>query len=521
MTLTLDVRGRAMNKEILLVVEAVSNEKGVDREVIFQAIEAALETATKKKANQEIDVKVEINRKTGDYETTRRYLVIDDDTEVVHDETLPLITIQLEDAVKKQPNIKVGEYIEEPMESVEFGRIAAQKAKQVIIQKVLEAERAQIVSIYKEKIGQLIVGTVKKAIRDFIVLDLGANAEAILLRTEMIPHEAVRVGDRVRAYLYDITTSSGKSPQILVSRTRPAMLMELFKIEVPEIGEELIEIKAAARDPGSRAKIAVKTNDGRIDPIGACVGMRGARVQAVSGELCGERIDIVLWDDNPAQLVINAMAPAEVASILVDEDTHTMDLAVKADELSQAIGRHGQNVRLASDLTGWTLNVMSEEDAKAKSAKEGEQILNLFQEKLTVDETIAQILVDEGFSSLEEIAYVPVTELLEVDDFNEEIVNKLREAAKAALLTQAIANEQALETEPAADLLSMEGMDKHTAYKLANHGIVTREDLAEQSVDDLLDIGEFTQETAAKLIMTARKIWFDDVSDQEQETKGG
>lgn len=509
-----------MNKEILLVVEAVSNEKGVDREVIFQAIEAALETATKKKANQEIDVKVEINRKTGDYHTTRRFLVIED---AAKDEQIDgdLTTIILSEAVKKEPKIKVGEYLTEPMESIEFGRIAAQKAKQVIIQKVLEAERSQIVNVYKEKIGTLIVGTVKKAIRDFIVLDLGANAEAILLRTEMIPHEAVRVGDRVRAYLYDIQTDGSKSPQILISRTRPEMLVELFKIEVPEIGEELIEIKAAARDPGSRAKIAVKTNDGRIDPIGACVGMRGARVQAVSGELGGERIDIVLWDDNPAQLVINAMAPAEVASILVDEDTHTMDIAVKADELSQAIGRHGQNVRLASDLTGWTLNVMSEEEAQAKSAKEGEQTLTLFQDKLSVDENVAQILVNEGFSSLEEIAYVPVQELLEIDDFNEEIVNKLREAAKAALLTQAIANEQALEAEPAQDLLDMEGMDKHTAYKLANHGIVTREDLAEQSVDDLLEIGEdFNEEKAAKLIMTARKIWFDDVSeDKGKETK--
>lgn len=516
MSLAPDVRGRAMNKEILLVVEAVSNEKGVDREVIFQAIEAALETATKKKANQEIDVKVEINRKTGDYETARRFLVIDDAAKGEHGEFEELITIPLSEARKKQSSIQVGDYIFEPMESIEFGRIAAQKAKQVIIQKVLEAERAQIVNVYKEKIGQLIVGTVKKAIRDFIVLDLGANAEAILLRTEMIPHEAVRIGDRVRAYLYDIHTDGGKSPQILVSRTRPEMLIELFKIEVPEIGEELIEIKAAARDPGSRAKIAVKTNDGRIDPIGACVGMRGARVQAVSGELGGERIDIVLWDDNPAQLVINAMAPAEVASILVDEDTRTMDIAVKADELSQAIGRHGQNVRLASDLTGWTLNVMSEEEAKAKSEKEGLQTIKLFQEKLNVDENVAQVLVEEGFSSLEEIAYVPLPELLEIDDFNEEIVNKLREMAKAALLTQAIANEQALEAEPAQDLLEMEGMDKHTAYKLASHGIVTREDLAEQSVDDLLDIGEIEEEKAAKLIMTARKIWFDDTSEEEE-----
>lgn len=500
-----------MNKEILLVVEAVSNEKGVDRDVIFQAIEAALETATKRKAAEEIDVKVEINRKTGDYATARRWLVIDDaNDEEEGDDGLTRLT--LTEAKKRSPKAKVGEYVEESMESVEFGRIAAQKAKQVIIQKVLEAERAQIVNAYKEKMGQLIMGTVKKITRDFIVLDLGSNAEAILPRTEMIPHEAVRVGDRVRSYLYDIHSDGTKSPQILVSRTRPEMLIELFKIEVPEIGEELIEIRAAARDPGSRAKIAVKTNDGRIDPVGACVGMRGSRVQAVSGELGGERIDIVLWDDNPAQLVINAMAPAEVASIVVDEDTHTMDIAVKADQLSQAIGRHGQNVRLASDLTGWTLNVMTEEDAQAKSAAEGEKVLVIFQEKLGVESDVAEVLVNEGFSSLEEIAYVPMQELLDIDGFDQELVTSLRERAKAALLTQAIADEQALAVEPAADLLEMEGMTKHLAYVLASHNIVTREDLAEQSVDDLLDIGEIDEETAAKLIMTARKIWFDDVT---------
>lgn len=499
-----------MNKEILLVVEAVSNEKGVDREVIFQAIEAALETATKKKAEEEIDVKVEINRKTGDYATARRWLVIDDAAVSEEEGGGTATTLTLSEAKKQNPNITVGEEILQPMESVEFGRIAAQKAKQVIIQKVLEAERAQIVNAYKEKIGTLIMGTVKKVTRDFIVLDLGSNAEAILSRTEMIPHEAVRIGDRIRSYLYDIHTDGSKNPQILISRTRPQMLTELFKIEVPEIGEELIEIKAAARDPGSRAKIAVKTNDGRIDPIGACVGMRGSRVQAVSGELGGERIDIVLWDDNPAQLVINAMSPAEVASIVVDEDTHTMDIAVKADQLSQAIGRHGQNVRLASELTTWTLNVMTEEEAHAKSAAEGEKVLKLFEEKLAVDPAVAEMLTNEGFSSLEEIAYVPVQELLEIDGFDQELVNNLRERAKAALLTQAIAEEQALEVEPAADLIGMEGMDKHTAYILASHGIVTRENLAEQSVDDLLEIGEFDEDRAAKLIMTARKIWFDE-----------
>ncbi|HEU5280408.1 MAG TPA: transcription termination factor NusA [Gammaproteobacteria bacterium] len=495
-----------MNKEILVVADIVSNEKGVDKEVIFQAIEAALETATKRKADDTIDVKVTIDRKTGDYATARRWVVISDEDE---NDDGGMATLTLAEAKKRDASLKVGDEVLEPIESVEFGRIAAQKAKQIIIQKVLEAERNQMVSAYREKIGTLINGTVKKVTRDFVVLDLGNHAEAMLNRSEMVPHEAFRMGDRVRAYLYDIHTDGMKTPQILVSRTRPAMLVELFKIEVPEIGEELIDIKAAARDPGSRAKIAVKTNDGRIDPVGACVGMRGARVQAVSSELGGERIDIVLWDDNPAQMVINAMAPAEVASIVVDEDTHTMDIAVKADALSQAIGRHGQNVKLASELTGWTLNVMSEEDAVAKSAAEGEKILILFQDKLGVDAEVAEVLVSEGFTSLEEIAYVPQQELLEIEGFDQDSVNALRERAKAALLTQAIADEQALEkVEPAADLLEMEGMDKHLAYILASHGVVTREDLADQSVDDLLEFGDISEEKAAEIIMTARKIWF-------------
>lgn len=500
-----------MNKEILLVVEAVSNEKGVASEIIFQAIEAALEMATKKRAGEDIDVQVTINRKTGDYTTVRRWVVIEEEKEEEEgDEGLTRLT--LSQAQQRHPKIHIGEYVEEPVESVEFGRIAAQKAKQVIIQKVYEAERAQLVNAYKERLGQLITGVVKRVTREFVLLDLGNNAEAILLRSEMIPHEAMRVNDRVRTYLYEIRSDT-KGPQMAVSRTRPEMLVELFKIEVPEIGEELIEIKAAARDPGSRAKIAVKTNDGRIDPIGACVGMRGARVQAVSSELGGERVDIVLWNDNPAQLVINAMAPAEVASIVVDEDTHTMDVAVKEEQLSQAIGRNGQNVRLASELTGWKLNVMTETQAKAKSSAEAESVLQLFKDKLGVDDEVAQILTEEGFTSLEEIAYVPLQEILEIEGFDKELVEMLRERAKAALLTKAIAEEQVLaKTEPAQDLLEMEGMDRHLAYILAHHGIVTREDLAEQSVDDLLELGEIDETTAAKLIMTARKPWFDDVN---------
>ncbi|EKD72682.1 MAG: hypothetical protein ACD_45C00613G0008 [uncultured bacterium] len=500
-----------MNKEILLVVEAVSNEKGVGNEVIFQAIEAALEMATKKRAGADIDVKITINQKTGDYQTIRRWLVIDDAQEDEEGDG-GVARFTLTEARHRSPNIQLGEYIEEFMESVEFGRIAAQKAKQVIVQKVLEAERAQMISAFKERLGTLVNGVVKKVTREYVLLDLGNNAEAILQRSEMIPHEAVRINDRLRAYLYEIRADA-KGPQLAVSRTRPEMLVELFKIEVPEIGEELIEIKGAARDPGSRAKIAVKTNDGRIDPIGACVGMRGARVQAVSSELGGERVDIVLWDDNPAQLVINAMSPAEVASIVVDEDSHTMDIAVKAEQLSQAIGRNGQNVRLASELTGWRLNVMTEDQAKAKSAAEEENVVQLFKEKLGVDDDIAKILTEEGFASLEEIAYVPLQEMLEIEGFDQELVEELRERAKGALLTKAIAEEQELErTEPAEDLLEMEGMDRHFAYVLANHGIITREDLAEQSVDDLLDIGEIDEEKAAKLIMTARKPWFDEAN---------
>lgn len=499
-----------MNKEILLVVEAVSNEKGVDSEVIFKALEAALEMATKKRADEGIDVQVTINRKTGDYTTIRRWLVIEDEAQLEGDEPEETsASMILSQARLRQPTVKVGDYIEEPMESVDFGRIAAQKAKQVIIQKVLEAERAQVANAYREKLGQLLTGIVKKVTREFISLELGNNAEGILSRTEMIPHEAVRTGDRVRAYLYEIRQEL-RGPQMMLSRTHPKMLSELFKIEVPEIGEELIEIKAVARDPGSRAKIAVKTNDKRIDPIGACVGMRGARVQAVSGELGGERIDIVLWDDNPAQLVINAMAPAEVASIVVDEDSHTMDIAVKEEQLSQAIGRSGQNVRLASEMTGWELNVMTEAQAKAKTVAEEGSVLELFKEKLGVDDDVAQVLASEGFSSLEEIAYVPLQELLEIDGFDEDIVNVLRERAKGALLTKAIAEEQELEkSEPAEDLLQVEGMDRHLAYILANHGLITREDLAEQSVADLLDIGGIDEATAGKIIMAARKHWFD------------
>ncbi|MBU2710584.1 transcription termination factor NusA [Zooshikella harenae] len=494
-----------MSKEILLVVDSVSNEKGVPPDVIFEAIEIALATATKKRYEDDIDVRVAIDRRTGNYDTFRRWKVVADE-----DYENPAAHIVIEEVDEKDPNLQIGDYWEEQIESVEFGRIAAQTAKQVIVQKVREAERAQVVEAYKEKLNEIVSGTVKKVTRDNIVVDLGNNAEAVLPRDQMIPRESFRVGTRVRALLFDIR-KDGRGPQLVLSRACPQMLIELFKIEVPEIAEEVIEVKGAARDPGSRAKIAVKTNDGRIDPVGACVGMRGSRVQAVSGELGNERIDIVLWDDNPAQLVINAMSPAEVASIVVDEDADIMDIAVAEDNLAQAIGRNGQNVRLASELTGWTLNVMTEEEALAKQAREVGDIVDRFREQLEVDEDLAQLLVDEGFTSLEEIAYVPLEEMLEIEGFDEDLVNELRQRAKDNLLTLAIASEEQLEeAQPAEDLLTMEGMDKHLAFLFASKGIITMEDLAEQSIDDLLEIEGIDEERAGQLIMTARAPWFED-----------
>lgn len=494
-----------MNKEILLVVEAVSNEKGVAKEIIFQAVEAALAAATKKRHEGDISVRVAIDRATGDYETFRYWVILPDEEVEIPDHQ-----IALSEAVKKQPNINVGDKIEESLASINFGRIAAQMAKQVIVQKVREAERARIVESYRDRLHELVSGTVKKVTRDQVVIDLGGNAEGVFLRDELLPRDAVHVGDRVRGYLYEVRAES-KGAQLLLSRTRPEMLIKLFEIEVPEIGEQLIEIKSAARDPGSRAKIAVKTNDGRIDPIGACVGMRGARVQAVSGELGGERIDIVLWDDNPVQLVINAMAPAEVASIIVDEDTHTMDIAVDEDQLSQAIGRSGQNVKLASQLTGWILNVMTKEQAQEKHQAESAGLVELFVNELGVEEEIAQILIQQGFATIEEIAYVPLQEMLEIEEFDEEIVEALRNRAKDVLLTKAIASEEKLDkAQPAEDLLNLQGMTRHLAHVLASHGIITQEDLAEQAVDDLLAITQLNAEEAAKLIMTARAPWFND-----------
>ena len=494
-----------MNKEILLVVDAVSNEKGVEKDIIFKAIEAALEMATKKRYSNDIDVRVAINRENGDYDTFRRWEIVEDDAMESPERQTTISAAQYED-----PEAKVGDFTEEQIESIEFGRIAAQTAKQVIVQKVREAERAQVFDEYSGKVAELVMGVVKRVERGNVYLDLGNNADAIIPREELIPREAMRPGDRVRGLLKEVKPEA-RGPQLIVSRTDPRFLTELFMIEVPEIAEGLIEIINASRDPGSRAKIAVKTNDDRIDPVGACVGMRGSRVQAVSNELAGERIDIVLWDENPAQYVINAMSPAEVESIVVDEDAQSMDIAVKEDQLSQAIGRGGQNVKLASDLTGWILNVMSESDAEAKSEAENERVQQVFMDALDVDEEVAQILVQEGFSSIDEVAYVPKPEMLEIEEFDENIVDELRGRAKDVLLTRAITSEEGLVAgSPADDLLAMEGMTVELANKLAKNGIITMEDLAEQSVDDLTDIEAMDHEQAAQLIMTARAPWFEE-----------
>ncbi len=493
-----------MNKEILAVVEAVSNEKALPREKIFEALESALATATKKKYEQEIDVRILIDRKSGDFDTFRRW-------EVVEEVAQPTREITLEAAQFEDPNLNLGDFVEDQIESVTFDRITTQTAKQVIVQKVREAERAIVVEQFREQEGDIITGVVKKVNRDNITLDLGNNAEAVILREDMLPRENFRPGDRVRGVLYAVRPEA-RGAQLFVSRARSEMLIELFRIEVPEIGEEVLEIKAAARDPGSRAKIAVKTNDKRIDPVGACVGMRGARVQAVSSELGGERIDIVLWDDNPAQSVINAMAPADVVSIVVDEDTHTMDIAVEASNLAQAIGRNGQNVRLASQLSGWKLNVMTVEDLQSKHQAETYAAINAFVKHLDIDEEFASVLVEEGFSSLEELVYVPINELLQIEGLDKATIETLRERAKSALTNLALAQEESLgDNRPAEDLLNLEGMNRPLAFKLAAMGVCTLEDLAEQGVDDLADIEGLNDEEAGTLIMAARNIrWFGD-----------
>lgn len=495
-----------MSKEILAVVEAVSNEKDVPADVIFEAIEAALAMATRKKFGGDIDCRVAIDRKSGEYKTYRRWEVVDDPAEGAT-VAEPESQLTLDQAREREPDAAVGGFVEEPLPSELFGRIAAQTAKQVIVQKVRDAERAKVVEIYKDRQGELLTGLVKKADRGSILVDLGGTVEALVPRDQVIPRESVRVGDRLRGYLYDVRAEA-KGPQLFLSRTAPQLLIELFKLEVPEVGEGIIEILGAARDPGVRAKIAVRTKDPRIDPVGACVGMRGSRVQAVSNELNGERVDIILWDENPAQFVINAMSPADVVSIVIDEDANSMDVAVKEENLSQAIGRGGQNVRLASQLTGWQLNVMNESDAASKSEQESRKLLESFMEQLNVDEEVATVLVEEGFTSIDEVAFVPLAEMLAIAEFDEELVNQLRESAKDALLTRAIASEETLVKEPAADLLAMEGVDEALAYTLASHGILTMDDLAEQSVDELVEAAGIDGERAAQLIMKAREPWF-------------
>lgn len=495
-----------MSKEILQVVETVSNEKGVSKDVIFEALEIALATATKKRYGDDADVRVAIDRETGEYQTYRRWTIVESEDVM---ET-PQAELSLAAAKEIDPAYEIGSVYEEEVDSVEFGRIAAQTAKQVIVQRVREAERAQVVKLYTPRVGELVSGTVKKVTREVAIVDLGGGAEAVLPRDQMIARETFRINDRLRALLQRIDPEA-RGPQLILSRTDPRMLVKLFEIEVPEIAEQVIEIRAAARDPGSRAKIAVKTNDGRIDPVGACVGMRGSRVQAVSGELANERIDIVLWDDNPAQLAINAMSPAEVESIVVDEDTHTMDIAVGEDNLAQAIGRGGQNVRLASELTGWVLNIMTESEATEKQQAEVGRLVTEFMAGLDVDEDVATVLVEEGFTTIEEVAYVPLEEMINIEGFDEGIALELRDRAKDFLLTRALVSEEELEgVEVGEDLLALEGMERRLALQLAKNGIVSQEDLAEQAVDDLLELGlDLDQERAAALIMAARAPWFE------------
>jgi N utilization substance protein A len=458
-----------MSKEILLVAEAVSNEKAVDREIIFEALEAALASATRKRyGDDDVDVRVSINRSNGEYDTFRRWKVFADDSTELES---PARELRMIDAVDVDPAAVPGGHVEQLIPSVEFGRIAAQTAKQVIVQKVREAERKKVVEEFEGRVGQLLSGVVKRVDRNGVYVDLGGNAEGFIPREHMMPREPARPQDRIKALLREVR-SEPRGPQLFLTRTSPQFLLELFKIEVPEVGQGLIEILGAARDPGLRAKIAVKSNDRRIDPVGACVGMRGSRVQAVSNELAGERVDIILWNESPAQYVINAMSPADVSSIVVDEEAHSMDLAVQEDKLSQAIGRGGQNIRLASELTGWELNVMTEAAAEEKSEKESRVLLDLFKDKLDVDEEVALILVQEGFSSIEEIAYVPANELLGIEEFDQDMVDELRNRARDVLITQAIQNEETIDkAPPAQDLLALDGMDPELAGQLAARGI--------------------------------------------------
>jgi N utilization substance protein A len=487
-----------MSREILLLVDALAHEKNVDKEVIFTALELALASATKKKHHDDADVRVEIDRESGDYRTFRRWQYVEYDL-------LENSAYQIDEEDERSKGLNIGDYYEEPLENIEFGRIGAQAAKQVILQKVREAEREQILQDFLARDEKLVTGAIKRMEKGNAIIEIG-RIEALLPREQMIPKENLRVGDRVRAYLSRIERG-GRGPQLILSRITPAFLIRLFELEVPEIEEGLLEIRSAARDPGLRSKIAVKSNDQRIDPVGTCVGMRGSRVQAVTGELAGERVDIVLWSMEPAQFVINAMSPAEVSSIVVDEDAHSLDVVVEEEQLALAIGRNGQNVRLASELTGWTLNILTVDQAAQKNQEEFASVSHLFMEKLDVDEEVAEILVQEGFTSLEEIAYVPLAEMLEIEAFDEDTVEELRKRARAALLTEAIAKEEKVE-EAAEDLLALEGMDDATAHLLASKGISTMDDLAELAIDELVDLTGMDEDRAKALIMKAREPWF-------------
>ncbi len=497
-----------VNKEILLVADVFANEKDIDKDIVFQALEAALAAAAIKRHENQINARVKIDRETGEYTTYRRWEIVAQNDEIDGDLEFPDSQALLEVVQMDDPDAEVGDFIEDEIESVAFCRIAAQTAKQVVIQKIREAERKKIVEAYEDRVGELITGVVKRLEKGSVYLDLGGNVEAYIARDEMIPRESIRIGDRIRGYLKEVR-SEVRGPQLFVSRSAPELLIALFRLEVPEVGEGLIDVLAAARDPGSRAKIAVKSNDPRLDPVGACVGMRGSRVQAVSNELAGERVDIILWNDNEAQFVINAMSPAEIEAIVVDEDKHSMDVSVATDNLSQAIGRGGQNVRLATELTGWELNVRDASESVAANNDEITKIKQNFIDQLDVDEEIADVLVEVGLTNVEEIAYIPVEEMLEIEGFDEELVEALRSRAKDAVLINAIASEEAIETSiPAEDLVKMEGMDDELAHEMAAKGIVTMEDLADQATDDLLGFSGMDEERAGKLIMKAREPWF-------------
>ena len=489
-----------MSRELLMLVDALAREKNVEKDIVFAALELALASATKKRFKDDVDVRVEIDRETGEYKSFRRWqIVVDEEHE------LPPQQIALTDAIEQKIDKQVGEFVEEPLEPVEFGRIGAQTAKQVILQKIRDAEREQILNDFLQREEFIVTGAIKRMERGNAIIESG-RIEAALPKDQMIPKENLRIGDRVRAFLLKVDRNN-RGPQLILSRTVPEFLIKLFEMEVPEIEEGLLEIKAAARDPGSRAKIAVKSNDQRIDPIGTCVGMRGSRVQAVTAELAGERVDIILWSPDPAQFVINALAPAEVSKITVDEESHSMDVVVDEENLAQAIGRNGQNVRLASELTQWELNIMTEEESQKKNDEEGTVVRKIFMERLDVDEEVANILIQEGFTTLEEVAYVPLNEMLEIESFDEDTVNELRSRARNALLVEAIASEEHVEN-VASDLLTLDGMDNETARVLAAKGVKTQEELADLAVDDLVELTGIDAERAKQLIMTARAPWF-------------